>query len=107
MNSHIFSKIDRALVNAEWLIKFLHLEVIILDPNFSDHSPLCIEMEGIVLVGSKTFRFVNCIADHEDFLRVVRDAWHINSMGDPMNIVWQKLRCAKAGLKKLNIQAFK
>lgn len=43
-NSHVFSRIDRALVNAEWMTNFTQLEVEVMDPRFSDHSPLCIDL---------------------------------------------------------------
>lgn len=38
-NNHIYSKIDRALVNVEWIVNWPHLEVMVLDPMFSDYSP--------------------------------------------------------------------
>lgn len=36
-NNHVF-RIERALVNADWMIKLPHLEVNIMDPKFSNHS---------------------------------------------------------------------
>ncbi|KAM3253124.1 hypothetical protein P3L10_007194 [Capsicum annuum] len=40
-DSHVHSKIDRALVNGAWMSKWPHLEMEIKDPHFSDHSLLC------------------------------------------------------------------
>ncbi|XP_075108980.1 uncharacterized protein LOC142180803 [Nicotiana tabacum] len=43
-NSHVFSKINRAIVNGKWMSKMPPIQVHVLDPYFSDHSPLCIEL---------------------------------------------------------------
>lgn len=42
-NNDVFNKIDNALVNGEWMNYIAHIQVHILDPYFSDHSPLNIE----------------------------------------------------------------
>lgn len=38
-NGHTCSKIDRAVVNAEWIMQLPHLEVLIIAPASFDHSP--------------------------------------------------------------------
>lgn len=43
-NNHVYSKIDRALVNHVWLSLWPHLEVAVRDPYFSDHALLCITL---------------------------------------------------------------
>lgn len=43
-NSHVFSEIDRAFVNGEWMNNMLPIQVHVLDPDFSDHSSLSIEL---------------------------------------------------------------
>ncbi|XP_070009487.1 uncharacterized protein [Nicotiana sylvestris] len=44
-NSHVHSKIDRALVNDGWMMNMRQLEVVMQDPLFSDHTPLCLYFE--------------------------------------------------------------
>lgn len=42
----VISKIDRALGNGEWMMKFGHLTMEIRDPFISDHSLLSLRFEG-------------------------------------------------------------
>ncbi|XP_060210979.1 uncharacterized protein LOC132637995 [Lycium barbarum] len=39
-NGHVMSRIDRAIVNSDWMQQYPQLEASVLDPYFSDHSPL-------------------------------------------------------------------
>lgn len=39
-NGHIHSKLDRAIVNVEWMQIFPHLEAVVIEPGCSDHSPI-------------------------------------------------------------------
>lgn len=43
-NGHTYSKLDRALVNTEWMLYMPHLEVLVMEPACSDHSPLSIKL---------------------------------------------------------------
>lgn len=36
-NGHVYTRIDRALVNDEWIIKMPQLQVRVMDPMFSEH----------------------------------------------------------------------
>ncbi|XP_070017986.1 uncharacterized protein [Nicotiana sylvestris] len=44
-NNHVYSRIDRALVNARWMIDMTQLEVVLHDPLFFDHTPICLYFE--------------------------------------------------------------
>ncbi|KAF3636181.1 hypothetical protein FXO38_24306 [Capsicum annuum] len=44
-NSHVHSKLDKAIVNAEWVQKFNHLEAEVMDPGCLDHSPIAIMLD--------------------------------------------------------------
>ncbi|XP_070020234.1 uncharacterized protein [Nicotiana sylvestris] len=44
-NGHVYSRIDRAIVNDIWMINMPPRQVQILNPLFSDHSPLGIKVE--------------------------------------------------------------
>ncbi|XP_075079919.1 uncharacterized protein LOC142165216 [Nicotiana tabacum] len=44
-NNHVYSRIDRAIVNAHWMMSMPPMQVNVMDPQFSDHSPLCIELD--------------------------------------------------------------
>ncbi|PHT40138.1 hypothetical protein CQW23_18992 [Capsicum baccatum] len=73
-NNPVYNKIDWILVNANWIQKWPHSVGICMDPQLSDHSPLCIELEQQVVSGTKPFRFYNYLAEHEQFLREVQTA---------------------------------
>lgn len=59
-NSHMFSRIDRAIMNAEWVTNMPQMDAVIMDPFFSDHFPLCVKF-GDEPKTSKPFRFFNCL----------------------------------------------
>ncbi|XP_075080129.1 uncharacterized protein LOC142165485 [Nicotiana tabacum] len=75
INSHVFSKIGRALVNGEWMNKMPPIQVHVLDPCFSDHSPLCIKLGRQQKETTRPFRFMNCLADNPNFEKIVADNW--------------------------------
>jgi len=73
-NSHVFSRIERALGNAEWMIQMTQLDLLVMGPYFSDHSPLDIQMEEFPRK-AKPFKFFNHFADPDDFQNIVNEAW--------------------------------
>ncbi|XP_019263540.1 PREDICTED: uncharacterized protein LOC109241270 [Nicotiana attenuata] len=72
-NGHTYSRIDRALVNAEWMLQMPHLEVRVMDP-----------------------------AEHKEFLAKVKEAWQRNSGMNIMKDVWCRLKKVKQAMKDLN-----
>ncbi|XP_060178324.1 uncharacterized protein LOC132608297 [Lycium barbarum] len=100
-NSHIHSKIDRALVNAAWMNTMKQLEVMVMDPIFSDHTPLGIHFNNCTDGGPKPFRFFNYVADLPEFQVTIQKVWAKPMESTGMQKVWQKLKTMKAKLKKL------
>ncbi|XP_016496576.1 uncharacterized protein LOC107815508 [Nicotiana tabacum] len=74
-NGHTYSKIDRALINIDWMLVMPQLEVWIMDPHCSDHLPLSIALEENEDFSSKPFKFLNDLAEHDDFIKIVNEAW--------------------------------
>ncbi|XP_019256431.1 PREDICTED: uncharacterized protein LOC109234835 [Nicotiana attenuata] len=105
-NSHVFSRIDRPIINAEWINTMPHVDAVIMDPLFSDHSPLCVKI-GDEQKTPKPFRFFNCLAEHKDFLDVVGEAWNKAPKTGKMAEVWRKLKEVRHALKRLNTKEFK
>lgn len=58
-NNHTYSRIDMALVNAAWMNTMTTIIVQIMEPHFSNHSPLKICFIGQEGRGGKPFRFFN------------------------------------------------
>ncbi|KAH0696290.1 hypothetical protein KY290_013643 [Solanum tuberosum] len=67
-NGCICSKIDRAIVNAEWMLNMNQVEISVMQPGTSDHSRLSLELDSNMRGNHKAFKFFNCIAAHPDFL---------------------------------------
>lgn len=84
-NHYVYSRIDRAMVNASWTQNWAHLETNILDSGFSDHSPLCVTLSSDVGRKGKSFRFLNCLASHKEFMQIVEFGWSQDTYGSNMN----------------------
>lgn len=106
INNHVHSKLDRALVNTEWMIKIPQIEVIAMNPGCSDHTPLNILLDGETYKGSKPFKFLNCLADHKDFLSIIEEAQGRLIHANIMKGIWQKMKLVKQGMKQLNKEEF-
>lgn len=100
-NHQIHSKIDRILVNAEWICKWPHLEGIIMDPHFSDHYPLKIPFEIVKETGTKSFKFFNYLVEHQDFMQAMETIWRKPSNLHSMQMVWLKFKQLKVVMKRL------
>ncbi|XP_075096595.1 uncharacterized protein LOC142174657 [Nicotiana tabacum] len=74
-NNHTYSRIDRGLVNIDWMMTMPSLSIQILEPSFSDHSPLKLMISQIHRKKASPFRFFNCIAEHPQFIQEVDQAW--------------------------------
>ena len=95
------SKLDRCLVNPEWIQIFPHLSLSILNRSVSDHSPLLLQSSDANW-GPKPFRFMNCWTSHPHFLPTVRKAW-ANSSNLPIT---DKLKIMRTTLKEWNKAEF-
>nr|XP_009597573.1 uncharacterized protein LOC104093526 [Nicotiana tomentosiformis] len=103
-NSHVYSRIDRAIVNDNWKINMPPLQVHIMNSLFSDHSPLGIEVEGSCDKKKRHFKFYNCMEDHPDFGKIVEDNWGLHE--GSMAAIWQNLKNVRSALKQLNTKEF-
>ncbi|KAK4706561.1 hypothetical protein R3W88_033881 [Solanum pinnatisectum] len=87
-------KIDRAVVNVEWMLNMRQREISIMQPGTSDHSPLSLELDSNERVNHRAFKFFNCIANHHEFLHRVKEAWRSGQTMD-LKEVWHKLKKVK------------
>ncbi|XP_075103713.1 uncharacterized protein LOC142178282 [Nicotiana tabacum] len=71
VTNRVFSRIDRAIGNDEWMNTFGHMEVDYKIPFISDHAPMMITLRRAESSGKIPFKFFNVWANHEDFLSVV------------------------------------
>ena len=105
-NRKIMARLNRCLINQEWLIVYpdslLEYDALL----FSDHSLMYIHADKATLKGKKPFRFFDMWSTHPQFLDVIRSAWNVNVHGSPPYILCQKLKAYKAALKEWNTNTF-
>lgn len=82
------------------------LQVRVMEPYFSDHSPLSIQFGRRRGNGGKPFRFFNCLADDERFIPLIKNCWCKEAILSNMCRVWTKLKKVKQELKALNTQHY-
>ncbi|XP_049394649.1 uncharacterized protein LOC125858928 [Solanum stenotomum] len=99
-------RINKDLVNAERMTQMPIMEVNILRPGVSDHSPLKIALDKRNHKNYRAFRFFNCVVDHTSFLPLVKQAWQGEAKGS-MKEVWKKLRKVIRAIKELNNTEFR
>ena len=95
------SKLDRLLVNPEWVSIIPSLSVSILKRTISDHAPLLISAK-VVDWGPKPFRFLDCWLTNPGCMKKIKEVWENHnklSFGD-------KLKEVKKQLKQWNFTAF-
>ncbi|KAL8457344.1 hypothetical protein ACS0TY_035266 [Phlomoides rotata] len=68
------SKLDRMLVNEEWIERWPNHVLKDLGRSFSDHQPICIDCPQKDW-GPKPFRFMNCWTSHPSFNKFIKDKW--------------------------------
>ena len=104
-NSQSWSRIDRFLVNPEWL-EWYRYKVWGLPRLFSDHSPI-LPMEDDRNWGPKPFKFINAWILHPKFLLEANKVWDSTYVqGWASFIIMEKLRALKVALKKWNAEVF-
>lgn len=103
-NGHVFSKIDKALVNAEWVNSMVPRQVLVMEPSFSDHSPLSITLHQQRDKFKRPFRFYNCLTQHSCFQEKVRQGWTRHNEG--MRGIWNNLKEVRREMQQLNHQEF-
>ncbi|XP_060968346.1 uncharacterized protein LOC133035920 [Cannabis sativa] len=77
----IEAKLDRTMVNHDWLLKFPNAKLFNMEVSPSDHSPLFLDMENRIAVERvRHFRFENCWVRFEEREAIIYNCWS-NSNG--------------------------
>ncbi|KAH9697020.1 reverse transcriptase domain-containing protein [Citrus sinensis] len=73
----LFKRLDKALCNSDWLIKFMANSVLHLPKVASDHRPMlvCFEKAASRHQGTRPFRFLAPWLTHEHFNSFVKKVW--------------------------------
>lgn len=101
-NDHrIQSRIDHYLCNPMWLQNYGGSYVHYQSPGVSDHTLLIVFCEQLEGGGGRPFMFVNKLAEHGDFLKIVSEEWGQWFFG-----IVERLKSTKRKLKTLFHQEF-
>ncbi|XP_077226320.1 uncharacterized protein LOC143859524 [Tasmannia lanceolata] len=101
-----FRKLDRALVNIEWLCDFPTSFAEYRAPWLSDHTPIIVHIRPYSGNGKKPFKFLNSWLEDSSLFEAVERAWKYQVRGNPMYILIQKLKQVKITIKQWNQNVF-
>ena len=96
---HIAARLDRFLVQDNFLLLGPIISSKILPFGGSDHKPILLEMEPGKNLGPIPFRFNPMWAKQEDFLKIVAESWAHLVTGSSFFVWEEKLRRLKKSLK--------
>ncbi|XP_019248642.1 PREDICTED: uncharacterized protein LOC109227903 [Nicotiana attenuata] len=100
--SRVYSKIDWALGNYQWIQQYGHVEADYMNPSVSDHSPILIKCGSQKLLHPKPFKLYTNVMDHPQFQNIVQQTWQKKYEGVSMQKIWCKLKSLKEQLKEIN-----
>ncbi|XP_043694346.1 uncharacterized protein LOC122645065 [Telopea speciosissima] len=102
----IASKIDRVLVDGNWMDVFPRSFVVFQNPGVSDHSPMVVTSDVPFRRRGKQFYFYNHWVDHVDFFPLVQDVWSQPNGSSPLFSFLIKLKALWSRLKHWSRGAF-
>ncbi|XP_049391508.1 uncharacterized protein LOC125855898 [Solanum stenotomum] len=90
--ARVWKRLDRAMVNDNWLQGIPQTVITHLPSVGSDHCPLLMEIVDKVKQPIKYFKFLHCWTEHEEFNNVVKACWDRDVEGNPMWRLQQKIK---------------
>lgn len=101
-NCATLKKLDRVMVNEDFLDTFSSAHSVFLPYIISDHSPTVLIIPSGGKKKKSAFRMSNFITEKEEFLQLVRTEWEKDIAGFYMFKVSQKMKLLKHKLHKLS-----
>ena len=102
----IGKKLDRALVNREWLQQYPQSSAHFGAGGVSDHARCLVRTSGSSNEVRKPFRFFNYLTEHQDFLPIVKAVWEstevLHHSRSALSRFHGKLKLLKQPLRDLN-----
>ena len=102
----VFSKLDRAFCNDQFLDLWTQVNCLPLHRLCSDHHPLLLDCVATLSHPSRPFRFMEMWTRHDSFLSFVKESWSDQIHGHPSFILCHKLKLLRGRLKKWNWEVF-
>ncbi|XP_074290992.1 uncharacterized protein LOC141617727 [Silene latifolia] len=101
-NDRKWMRLDRVLVNSDWIQRFPASYADALVAGVSDHYPLVITVQTNDVQRPKQFRYLNCWGQDPSFVPVVKKVWESEIQGCPMYRLITHLKLVKGKLKDLH-----
>ncbi|GJX79146.1 RNA-directed DNA polymerase, eukaryota, reverse transcriptase zinc-binding domain protein [Tanacetum coccineum] len=98
----VLKKLDRVMVNEDFLKKYDQAHVIFNPYLVSDHSQAVIIIPNSMKRKKKAFKFANFVADKESFIPIVKKGWKTKVDGFQMFQLVKKMRSSNIHLRKLS-----
>ncbi|CAE5959305.1 unnamed protein product [Arabidopsis arenosa] len=103
----VLRKLDRALINEDWLNCFPDSFAIFDPPGDSDHSPCLVNTDASVERSKKSFKYFSFLSSHPKFKEIIALAWAQEvCVGSRLFTFGQRLKEVKVACKKLNREGF-
>lgn len=96
-----YCKLDRVLVNEEWLSAYPASATVFSSNVISDHSNAVISISELE-VKKRSFKFCNMWTRHPEFQEVVQRAWQTHVTGNPMYVLVKKMKAVKIQLQQMH-----
>ncbi|XP_074297754.1 uncharacterized protein LOC141628523 [Silene latifolia] len=104
-DTRTWARLDRVLVNPDWLTMFPSSFVVWLSPGISDHSPLLVSVAPASPI-QRRFSFLNVWQGHPDYKSIIDNAWKTPSYGSPMFQLFHKFKNVRHSLQLLHKKDF-
>ncbi|GJW35252.1 RNA-directed DNA polymerase, eukaryota, reverse transcriptase zinc-binding domain protein [Tanacetum coccineum] len=98
----VLKKLDRVMGNGHFVSDFSNSFANFLPFASSDHSPAVLVMPEVKGKSNKAFRFMNFLADKDDFVDVVRQHWFVPVKGFNMYVLAKRLKALKKHMRSFN-----
>ncbi|XP_074305611.1 uncharacterized protein LOC141640829 [Silene latifolia] len=105
-STRVYSRLDRVLVNQEWLHARMDTCAHFLNDGLFDHTPCIIQLRNNSMVGRKSFKYFTMWSSVDDFIPCIQQIWDQHWSGQKMFKVVMKLKSLKKPLKDLNSKMF-
>ncbi|XP_074318700.1 uncharacterized protein LOC141655522 [Silene latifolia] len=104
--ARVFSRIDRVMVNDQWILQGPSGTVTFLPEGLYDHSPCLMELWHSFPRQKSRFMYFNMWGKDDQFLSIVQQVWGTSISGCLSYQVARKLKLLKGPLKKLNREGY-
>ncbi|XP_074288629.1 uncharacterized protein LOC141613783 [Silene latifolia] len=98
----VYSRIDRCLINDDWMSMFPEAYAYFMPEGYFDHCPCVVYPFGKPITRKPHFKYFNMWRLDPNFKQVVSEGWHKEFRGTQMFQHVCKLKHLKHGLKRLN-----